>query len=112
MNQELRPFAHRLEQRALHIDYLRIRCGRERTFEQRIMHDHKQAGAHIAFSEWDVVLFVPATQLDPPNLTAIYSDRIIADTIAGCTGYFNYLWKHDINKNWELRLLEPEPTIA
>ncbi|HEX2832637.1 MAG TPA: hypothetical protein VHW00_06460 [Thermoanaerobaculia bacterium] len=112
MNQELRSFSHRLEQRALHIDYLRIRCGRERTFEQRIMQAHKGAGAHIAFSEWDVVLFVPSTQLYPPNLTAIYSDRVIADTIAGCTGYFNYLWEHDINEDWESRLLEPEPTIA
>jgi hypothetical protein len=112
MNQQFRKFSHRLEQCALHIDYLRLRCGRERTFEQRIMQAHPEAGAHIAFSEWDVVLFVPSTELYPSSLTAVYSDRVIADTIAGCTGYFNYLWQHDINKDWQSRLLEREPTIA
>lgn len=111
MIEELRPFSHQLEPTALHVDYLRLRCGQEQAFERKIK-PHKGVSAHIAFSEWDVVLFVPSVELYPSALTEIYSDSDIADTITGCTGYFNYLWHHDINSNWTTRLLKPEATIA
>lgn len=97
-------FRDRLCSNALHIDYLRLRCGREPAFEQEIA---KVEGirAQIAFSEWDVVLLIPSTKLYPENLIGIYSDKAITDTIAGSTGFFNYLWDHKVNKDWPDRII-------
>lgn len=110
MNASLRPFKYELSPDALHIDYLRLRCGQEKKFAQAV--DGKSIRAHIAFSEWDVVLFIPCSELYPPNLIEIYSNDKLAGAIAGSAGFYNYLWKHRINRNWQERILNRKKTIS
>jgi hypothetical protein len=97
-------FTHRLAENALHIDYLRVRCGREAAFKEWA-EQRSDIGAYIAFSEWDVVLFTPTAELYPENLIKFYSGRL-TDAIAGSAGYFNYVWNHPINTGWEKRLTD------
>jgi len=99
-------FKYPLHKTALHIDYLRLRCGREAQFSERIDKE-SHVGAYIAFSEWDVVLFIPTEELYPENLIGIYSNPTLTSAIAGSAGYFSYVWDHPVNHGWEATLLAP-----
>lgn len=112
MTTTMHEFQHKLSRQALHIDYLRLRCGKEEPFTKHVTTKAKKIGAHIAFSEWDVVLFIPCRELYPEELIKIYSDTTLAGAIAGSAGFFNYLWHHPINKNWTQRILQRDKTIS
>jgi hypothetical protein len=102
---EANRFVFPLEPKAIHIDYLRLRCGYEAQFFKRHQANKiKGAYAFIAFSEWDVVLFIPGDRLYANNLLAIYENPEITQAIAGSAGYYNYIWQHPINSDWEQRL--------
>jgi hypothetical protein len=103
---DARRFAFRIKN-AVHIDYLRLRCGYEDDFLKRLT-TAEIAGAtsFIAFSEWDVVLFIPCDHLYPNNLIDIYEDRDVTSALAGSAGYFNYVWEHPINEDWERRVAD------
>jgi hypothetical protein len=103
MTRTLYTFKHQLSKSALHVDYLRLRCGREKDFRTEIA-QVKGLRAQIAFAEWDVALLIPCTELYPKTLIDVYSKEKIAETIAGSTGFFNYLWDHPVNRHWEARI--------
>jgi len=111
MTTALTNFSYRLYESALHIDYLRLRCGKEEDVSNHFKRS-STIRAHIAFSEWDVVLFIPSIELYPPNLVKIYSNKKLAAAIAGSAGFFNYLWTHPINKGWKRRILRRNKTIS
>src|SRR6185436_12025790 len=116
MNSSLQVLQYPLAEQAVHIDFLRLRCGSEQTFQQGIRDIRKAEPVHtfIAFSEWDAVVVVPSQELYPHTLTAIYADAKVASSVSGTSGYFAYLWQHPINENWRDRLVGFEasgPTI-
>jgi hypothetical protein len=96
---------HRLSDHAMHIDFLRLRCGMEGTFlrgirDVRARNEADPIHPFIAFSEWDALIIVPCTQLYPPTLTNVYANLDVAASVSGTSGYFAYLWEHDVNKHW------------
>jgi len=106
MTKGLRALQHRLSGDAVHIDFLRLRCGSEKTFLRGVHEVLKSEMADpihpfIAFSEWDALIVVPCTQLYPPTLTDIYSNPDVAASVSGTSGYYAYLWEHDVNKYWQ-----------
>src|SRR4051794_4609792 len=99
----VRAIQHQLSSQAVHIDFLRLRCGSEMTFLRGIRDVRRGVTADpihpfIAFSEWDALVVVPCSQLYPPTLTDFYSNRHVAASVSGTFGYFAYLWQHDINR--------------
>jgi|GEM_PF-1890022 len=107
-----------LSEQAIHIDFLRLRCGSEETFQEGInavrQRESEAVHAFIAFSEWDALIVVPSSELYPRTLTNIYANAQVASSVSGTSGYFAYLWKHPINDNWPERLNRLErsgPTI-
>jgi hypothetical protein len=102
---------HQLSAQAVHIDFLRLRCGSEKTFLRGIGDVRRGAFADpihpfIAFSEWDALVVVPCSQLYPPTLTDFYSNHDVAASVSGTFGYFAYLWEHDVNRHWQETLTE------
>ncbi len=112
---------HPLSEQAIHIDFLRLRCGSEERFQQGIAKVREEqlqesAGAgrkesdrdaihtFIAFSEWDAVVVVPSSELYARTLTAVYANKDVASSVSGTSGYFAYLWQHPINENWQNHL--------
>src|ERR1051325_1448335 len=119
MTNSPRALRHRLSDQAVHIDFLRLRCGSEGRFLRGIQTVRDREGSDpihpfIAFSEWDSLIVVPCSQLYPPTLTDIYSNPDIAASVSGTSGYFAYLWEHDVNLNWRETLnafTDSGPTI-
>lgn len=119
MTNSPRTLRHRLSDQAVHIDFLRLRCGSEERFLRGIQAVRGREGSDpihpfIAFSEWDALLVVPCSQLYPPTLTDIYSNADVAASVSGTSGYFAYLWEHDVNLNWRetlSALTDSGPTI-
>ncbi|HXA17075.1 MAG TPA: hypothetical protein VN380_08795 [Thermoanaerobaculia bacterium] len=102
----LRALQHQLSSQAVHIDFLRLRCGSEKTFLRGIRAVREAETSDpihpfIAFSEWDALIVVPCSQLYPPTLTDVYSNPDVAASVSGTSGYFAYLWNHDVNKHWQ-----------
>lgn len=91
---------------AVHIDYLRLRCGKEGEFLEQIdkLLKKREVAPFIAFAEWDVVLFIPSKRLYSDQLLATYTNPTITTAVAGSSGYYNYVWDHDINQRWKERL--------
>src|SRR5262245_21138746 len=107
MSSSISVLRHRLASRALHIDFVRLRCGGERTFAQgvwnvrsQIKKTDQQPHVFVAFSEWDGVVLLPSSELYPRTLTNLYADEAIVSSISGTSGYFCYLWDHPVNRNW------------
>ena len=70
----VRAIQRQLSAQAVHIDFLRLRCGSEERFlsgVQEVRGGKKADAIHpfIAFSEWDALVVVPCSQLYPPTLT-------------------------------------------
>jgi hypothetical protein len=108
---------NKLLNRALHIDYLRLRCGEEDHFaaafyERRSDPEALAATAFIALSEWDVAVLIPTPELYPEALTSIYSQEALSSCISGSAGYFNYLWDHPVNALWEDTLRTAETNFV
>jgi hypothetical protein len=104
---------HRLSDHAVHIDFIRLRCGSEKRFENAVekvradlLREREVPTIHtfIAFSEWDAVIVVPCSELYPPTLAKIYSNADVASSVSGTSGYFAYAWEHNVNANWRERL--------
>jgi len=108
MNNSLQFLQYPLAEEAVHIDFLRLRCGTEKTFQQGILdvQSRREEPVHtfIAFSEWDAVIVVPSTELYPRMLTDIYARREVASSVSSTSGYFAYLWDHPVNKDWKNQL--------
>lgn len=108
MNSSLQFLRYPLADEAIHIDFLRLRCGTEKTFENGVAEVRRERGepvhSFVAFSEWDAVIAVPSAELYPRTLTDIYAKREVASSISGTSGYFAYLWKHPVNDNWRQHL--------
>jgi hypothetical protein len=94
-------FRNRLLNTALHLDYLRLRCGLEARFEEGIeeVRQKERASPHVfaALSEWDAVIILPCQELYPEALISLYANRNIATSISGSAGYFAYVWEHEVN---------------
>jgi hypothetical protein len=94
--------------RALHFDFLRLRCGTEEAFHQAVVAMHPALEGRpltfVAMSEWDAVVMLPATELYPEVLTRFYDNYDIDSKIAGTAGYFGYLWDHELNKHLDSKL--------
>jgi len=110
---EIPVFQHKLSDRAIHIDFLRLRCGSEAKFANGIRAvrdatDDDDVHPFISFSEWDAVLVVPCARLYPQILTDIYANRLVAESVSGTSGYFAYLWQNDLNENWRETLTHME----
>jgi hypothetical protein len=101
-------FRYRLLNRALHFDFLRLRCGTEAAFHQAVVKMHPapegRPRTFVAMSEWDAVVILPAKELYPDVLNRFYDDFTIDSTIAGTAGYFAYLWAHELNSNLDDKL--------
>jgi hypothetical protein len=116
---EVPVFQHKLYDRAVHIDFLRLRCGSEETFADgiRSVRDNSEdddVHPFISFSEWDALLVVPCSRLYPKILTDIYANRSVAESVSGTAGYFAYLWQNTLNENWRETLTHMEhggPTV-
>jgi hypothetical protein len=106
-------FSRGLQPHTAHIDYLRMRCGKEPAFLDEIRNQSANRMAFISFAEWDVVLFMLSKELYSEELIRTYQDPNITTAIAGSAGYYNYAWDHEINKDWAARLLaRAEPQQA
>lgn len=94
-------FRNRILKTALHLDFVRIRCGSEGSFRDGIgdVAKKNQVSPHVfaALSEWDAVVILPCDTLYPDSLTSLYGSPRVASSISGSAGYFAYLWQHDIN---------------
>jgi hypothetical protein len=101
MSDRTSVFRNRLLKTALHLDFVRIRCGAEETFRKGIDEVAKQKGVspHVfaALSEWDAVVVLPCDTLYPESLTSLYASARVASSISGSAGYFAYLWQHGVN---------------
>jgi hypothetical protein len=99
---------HRLSDHAVHVDFLRLRCGSEKRFADGVekvrAKSLHQIHTFVSFSEWDAVVVVPCSELYPQTLTEIYSNVDVASSVSGTSGYFAYLWEHNVNENWRERL--------
>ena len=101
-------FKYQLLDRALHFDFLRLRCGTEAEFHEAVVQMHPAAEGRprtfVAMSEWDAVVILPAKELYPEVLTQFYDDFTIDSKISGTAGYFGYLWAHELNVNLDDQL--------
>jgi hypothetical protein len=101
-------FKYPLLNRALHFDFLRLRCGAEDAFHKAVAKMHPEAAGlprtFVAMSEWDAVMILPTRELYPEVLNKFYDNYKIDSTIAGTAGYFAYLWDHAINADLEDQL--------
>lgn len=108
MNRSLEVLQHPLSDHAVHVDFIRLRCGSEPNFARGIgaVRQRSKDPIHtfIAFSEWDAVVVVPCTELYPRTLTEIYANTEVATSVSGTSGYFAYLWDHPVNHLWRERL--------
>jgi hypothetical protein len=112
MNSSIQFLRYPLADQAVHIDFLRLRCGTEETFQEGIADVQKGTAdaihTFIAFSEWDAAIVVPSRELYPRSLTEIYANSKVASSVSGMSGYFAYLWEHPVNENWQARLANIE----
>jgi hypothetical protein len=93
-------FRNRLLPTALHLDFVRVRCGFERSFLDGIQRLRGRSGrphAFAVFSEWDALVALPCESLYPESLTSLYSEPGVVSSISGTAGYFAYLWEHEVN---------------
>jgi hypothetical protein len=101
-------FKYRLLNRALHFDFLRLRCGAEEAFHREVAmmppEGEERPRTFVAMSEWDAVMILPTKKLYPNVLNKFYDNYKIDSMIAGTAGYFSYLWNHPINWNLESKL--------
>jgi hypothetical protein len=110
MTEEFTPyiFKYPLLNRALHFDFLRLRCGTEAAFHEAVVKMHPDPEGRprtfVAMSEWDAVVILPAKELYPEVLNNFYDNFEIDSKIAGTSGYFSYLWAHDLNANLDDKL--------
>jgi hypothetical protein len=108
MNNPLQVLQHPLSDHAVHVDFIRLRCGSEARFARGIaaVLERSDDPIHtfIAFSEWDAVIVVPCSELYPRTLTAIYANANVAASVSGTSGYFAYLWEHPVNHLWREQL--------
>lgn len=104
-------FKCRLLDRALHFDFLRLRCGTEARFHQAVSklqvdRTAERPRTFMAMSEWDAVVLLPSRELYPRVLNTFYENPEVDATIAGTSGYFGYLWNHNINNGLDDKLNE------
>jgi hypothetical protein len=118
MNNPLQVLSRRLSDQAIHVDFLRLRCGSEEKFRGGIRdvraESRKDIHTFISFSEWDAVVIVPSSELYPHTLTEIYANTDVSSSVSGTSGYFAYLWEHPVNTDWRETLTHCEkagPTI-
>lgn len=108
MNNSLQVLQHPLSDHAVHVDFIRLRCGSEARFARGIASVQKRSEnpihTFIAFSEWDAVVVVPCSELYPRTLTEIYANADVAASVSGTSGYFAYLWEHPVNHLWREQL--------
>ena len=101
-------FKYSLLNRALHFDFLRLRCGTEAAFHDAVVEMHPDAEGRprtfVAMSEWDAGSDWPAKELYPEVLNDFYDNFKIDSKIAGTAGYFGYLWAHDLNAGLDDKL--------
>jgi hypothetical protein len=100
-------FKYPLLNRGLHFDFLRLRCGTETDFHERV--SALRAGTErprsfVALSEWDALVILPTNELYPDVLNEFYDNYGIDSKIAGTAGYFAYLWRHPLNENLDDKL--------
>jgi hypothetical protein len=101
-------FKRTLLGRALHFDFLRLRCGTETAFHDAVRElpssPAQRPYTFAALSEWDALMILPTTELYPEVLNKFYDDYRIDSTIAGTSGYFAYLWDHELNRELDAKL--------
>jgi len=105
---KINAFKYPLKKMGLHVDFLRLRCGAEGTFQDGIRSlkssTNEAPRVFIAFAEWDAVAILPCTRLYPPGLNRFYGTPEVAASISGNAGYFCYMWDHPINDGLEEKL--------
>ncbi|MCP3960177.1 MAG: hypothetical protein GY719_20220 [bacterium] len=106
----------------LQIDYLRVACGNESTFSDawrrktrgKTRRKTPRGIAYLALGEWDVVTLQVCSTLWGSDHMSIVQGSEFADSVLGCSGFVNYLWRQPINTRWQRRLTQPaegRPTL-